>query len=163
NANGTFQPPKTFATGPYPQHVAAGDFNGDHKLDLATANLDYYGAGDNDVSILLGNGDGTFAPPAPQIISIPYVYSRNLAAGDLNADGLLDLVVTSDDTEGGACAVSVLRGHGDGTFAPAATYGFEAGLYYSPALADVDGDGNIDVTVAHWAVQDAFVKVFPGN
>ena len=43
--------------------------------------------------------------------------------------------------------VNVLLGHGDGTFASATTYGPYSGYFYSPALADFDGDGNVDVAV----------------
>src|SRR5438045_228186 len=53
NANGTFQAAQNFATGTVPHSVVVGDFNGDGKRDLATANA-------SDVTILLGNGNGTF-------------------------------------------------------------------------------------------------------
>ena len=93
--DGSFQPAQTSATGLYPLSLAAGDFNADGKLDLATANYDDSFTGDDDVSILLGKGDGTFA--AAVALSISEAYSWSIATGDLNADGKLDLVVTSDD------------------------------------------------------------------
>src|SRR5205814_4244629 len=88
NGDGTFQPAVNSDTGAGPLSVAVGDFDGDGKLDLATANL-------GDVSVLLGNGDGTFGAPA----SIPMSDGSSpasVAVGDFNADGKLDLGVTSN-------------------------------------------------------------------
>ena len=68
--------------------------------------------------------------------------AASVATGDLNGDGKLDLVVTSRDDYSADSYVSVLLGHGDGTFAPATTYGPYSGYLPSPALADFDGDGN---------------------
>src|SRR4051794_1678232 len=88
NGNGSFQPALTSATGPNTYSLAAGDFNADSKIDLATANQDVFtDTGDNDVSILLGNGDGTFA--APVALNVSNAYSWSIASGDLNADGKL--------------------------------------------------------------------------
>src|SRR5262245_43142558 len=120
NPDGTFQPAHTSATGPNAQSVAVGDFNEDGKLDLATANYDYYG--DHDVGILLGHGDGTFAP-AVHMSNGSTQASQGVATGDLNSDGHEDLVVTSDSLgDETQPFVSVLLGNGDGTFAPAAAY-----------------------------------------
>ena len=88
-----------------PLSVTTGDFNGDGLTDLATANLV-----SGDVSVLLGNGDGTFA--AEQHFAVGYG-PESVTTGDFNGDGLTDLAtanVSSDD-------VSVLLGNGDGTFA----------------------------------------------
>jgi hypothetical protein len=62
NGDGTFGPPVSFATSRSPSSVAVGDFNGDGKLDLAVA-AEFPTMGVGSVSILLGNGDGTFQPP----------------------------------------------------------------------------------------------------
>jgi hypothetical protein len=156
NGDGGFQPAQGSATGPYPFSLAAGDFNADGKFDLATANYDYDDV--NDISILLGNGDGTFA--APVALNASEAYSWSIATGDLNADGKPDLVVTSDDEFLGGY-VSVLLGHGDGSFAAATTYGPYYGQIFSPALVDFNGDGKVDVAVAGWHSNS--VKVFLGN
>src|SRR5579864_494764 len=58
--NGTFQSHVDYATGSGPNSLVAGDFNGDGKLDLAVANAGVFGSPGNTVSVLLGNGDGTF-------------------------------------------------------------------------------------------------------
>lgn len=153
NGNGGFQPAPTSATGPYPVSLAAGDFNADGKPDLATANSGGY---DNDVSILLGNGDGTFA--APVNLNAEVEVSNSIATGDLNADGKLDLVVAAGQWGG---YLSVLLGQGDGTFAAAEPYGPYGNSIYSPALADFNGDGKIDVAVARY--ESNGVNVFLGN
>ncbi|MFN0123177.1 MAG: FG-GAP repeat domain-containing protein, partial [Blastocatellia bacterium] len=78
--------PPTVATGNDPFGIVAADFNRDGKLDLATANNNLSAT----VSVLLGNGDGTFA--AAQSFAAPQSPWR-LSAGDLNGDGKLDLAV----------------------------------------------------------------------
>ncbi len=82
--------------GSYPFSVAAGDFNGDGKVDLAVAN-----EGSNSVSVLLGNGDGTFA--AAQNFATG-VNPWSVAVSDFNGDGKLDLAVANY----GSGTVSVL-------------------------------------------------------
>jgi hypothetical protein len=134
--DGTFQAAQSVgAVGRGPFAVAVGDFNGDAKPDLATAN--YY---DDNVTVLLGNGDGTFQPPSSFGVG---VNPSALAAGDFNGDGKLDLVVVGD---GSGVTVSVLLGNGDGTFQVAQTVatGDFAGAV---AVGDFNGDGKLDLAV----------------
>ncbi len=134
--DGSFQPALTFATGTLSYSVAVGDFNGDGIQDLALAN---YGASGGSVSILLGNGDGSFQPPRNFGTGAG---SNFVAVGDVNGDGTADLVVA--DVVGND--VSVLLGNGDGSFQPARS--FAAGTRpYALALADFNGDGVPDLAV----------------
>jgi hypothetical protein len=125
------------ATGQTPDAVVAGDFNGDGILDLAVANQ-----GSNNLSILLGNGDGTFHPTASSVPAVPAPYA--LASADFNGDGILDLAVI----EGGNDPVMVLLGKGDGTFTakPGSTTGVGPDAL---AVADFNGDGIPDLAVVN--------------
>src|SRR2546426_8854314 len=99
-----FGPASHFAAGAGPETLVTADFNRDHKLDLAVPNPN-----SNNISILLGNGDGTFRP------SVEYGVGQSpvkAAVGDFNRDGKLDLVVANNVSNN----VSVLLGNGDGSF-----------------------------------------------
>jgi len=177
--DGTFQQPAQTSptglgsgdgSGPFPQSLAVGHFNDDSSLDLAIAVLDYEGF-DNDVRILLGNGDGTFDVAASETVTPGYL-SNHVATGDLDADGRMDLVITSsrDPYEFlSEAAVSIRRGRDDGTFAHAATYASsDIGLqFFSPVLADFNRDGSVDVAVPAMSMppgtQSFFLRVFLGN
>jgi hypothetical protein len=148
NGDGTFQGPLTFHTGSptIPSDVAVGHLRGDQApLDLVTANLDFPGT----VSVLLGNGDGTFQP-AVQIPIGQESRPRSVALADLNGDGHLDIVTTnqfdlSQRTEG----IDVLLGNGDGTF-QAPQFIRTDGLTTNVLAGDLNGDGSPDlVTLGH--------------
>src|SRR3989442_4544715 len=118
---------QTFPSGPNPQVTAVGDFSGDGKLDLAVVN-----SGSTTVSVLLGNGDGTFQTPLT--VDVGGSNPTYVVAADFNGDGKLDLAVATYGCFGygaaGPCptvsnTISVLLGNGDGTFQAART--FEAG------------------------------------
>src|SRR5262249_54380541 len=89
---GTFQPAQSVTVGSQPPALVAADFNGDGRLDLATANMN-----SNDVSVILGNGDGTFRA-GPTLSAGQHPVS--LVLGDFNGDNRLDLAAAnawSDD------------------------------------------------------------------
>jgi len=137
--------------GPSNCAVTVGDFNHDGNADLAVT-----AAGDNTVTILLGNGNGTFAYAAGSPITVG-TYPVAVKIGDFNSDGLQDLVVANamDDT------VSILLGNGNGTFTPAsgspvATGGFPFFL----AVADF-GNGQADIAVTN--ENDSTVSILLGN
>ena len=124
------------AVGTTPVGVVAADFNGDGIEDLAVAN-----SGSNTLSILLGQGNGTFVPAASPTTGNQPV---SLAVGDFNNDGKLDLAVgdLADNT------VTVLLGNGNGTFGAAASVCSTVSPV-SIAAGDFNDDGYLDVAVAN--------------
>ncbi|MCU0871890.1 MAG: FG-GAP-like repeat-containing protein [Pirellulaceae bacterium] len=134
DGNGGFSVQPTIYLGSRANASAVADYNRDGKLDVAVGSLD-----SNFVSILLGNGDGTFRPRVDYGASSP----RFLTTADVNRDGRTDLVVAS--VAGG---VSVLRGRGDGTF-EAAAYTSVGTRVVEVAAGDVNGDGWSDVVTAN--------------
>jgi hypothetical protein len=133
NANGTFQSAVNYTAGYGPVAIVTGDFNRDNKLDLVTMNL-AQGMGGN-ATILLGFGNGTFGSAnAVAACCSP----EEVTAGDVNADGNLDLVIAN------YFAVQVLLGNGSGGFAAPIARSL-VGVPFSVALADLNNDDKLDV------------------
>jgi hypothetical protein len=159
--DGTFGNRRQFVAGPpdsTADYVAAADFNGDGALDLAVVNTKINAFGK--VSILLGNGDGSFQPPVSYATGpVPVA----VATGDFNGDGSPDVAVANTSTDD----VSVLLGNGDGAFQPAVSYPAET----SPqgiAVADFNHDHKLDLAIANECGNDpqcraGTVSVLLGN
>ncbi|HTS36506.1 MAG TPA: VCBS repeat-containing protein [Candidatus Solibacter sp.] len=147
-----FQPRVDYAVGPSPYGAAVGDFNGDGKPDLVVANN---AAHPNTLSILLGNGDGTFQPHT----DIPGGgHPLQIIVADFNRDGKLDLAVANSIYN----TVSVLLGNGDGTFQPLVPYATGANAQWLVA-ADFNGDGRLDIATANYDSDSDSVSILLGN
>ena len=170
NGDGTFQSPHSYDTGGsdiYHANVAVADLNGDNKLDVAIS----HGCGGTTcatgtVSVLLGDNSGAFGS------ATTYDTGGNgaswVAIADMNGDSKPDLVAvnwcsalcgTSTPIEG---SVGVLLGNGDGTFKTAVAYPSGGNGSRSVALADLNGDGTIDVLTASCG-PEACAPSFPGG
>jgi hypothetical protein len=156
NGDGTFQPAQTYGTGgTFPHQVIIADVNGDSKPDLVIANqcgpnLPVCRSPYGSVGMLLGNGDGTFQ--AAKYYHSGGGYADGIAVGDVNGDGNLDLVVANSctgETCQGPPAIAILLGDGTGAFVVTHSYGSGGYLLSSIALADVNGDGKLDVVAVN--------------
>jgi hypothetical protein len=169
NGDGTFRAAVTYNSGGQESFsVAVADVNGDGKQDLLITNTcpNEGCTTDGVVSVLLGNGDGTFQPPVNY--DSGGIGPRSLTAVDLRGDGKIDvLVANSGDIDGNfysSGSLDVLLGKGDGTFQSPVTYSVGPNPW-SLAVADVNGDGKLDALVADacWCGHDADLAVLLGN
>jgi hypothetical protein len=147
--------PQTANVGINPQAGILADVNGNGKLDLITANAD---AGT--ISVLLGNGNGTFAPEASYVVG---TMPNALVAANLDGDADLDLVVVNGSNDN----VVVLRNNGAGVFTTVG--GYPTGPFGSfpngVAAGDFDSDGDLDLAVANFdgANYAGDVAILPNN
>ena len=151
NADGTFDPSISSPAGNAPTSLAVGDFNDDGNLDLVTGDATYSNSF-ADVTVLLGNGNGSFQAPSGHDVSYNYYYGADsVAAGDVNGDGTIDIIATTADSwssyySGGSYSLSaVLLGTGTGTFGSPLWSYVGDGFSGDADVVDVNGDGRLDI------------------
>jgi len=140
-----FQPAVINSAGASPGAIVAADFKGDGKTDLAVVNST------GGISILSGNGDGTFQPGVSYAMSWT---ATGIAVGDFNNDGKPDLAVSSSGQ------VGIMLGNGDGSFQAPTPFAVGNGAS-SIVVIDANRDGNADLAVLNQG--DATVSVLLGN
>jgi hypothetical protein len=151
NGDGSFGSPQSYTIGAIEAaSVVSADFNGDGKLDIATA----ANGATSVVSVLLGNGDGTFQTHRDLVVTSGEVLT-DLIAADLNGDGKLDLVIM-----GQSSTILIALGNGDGTFQKPKSYSVGNDAEWA-TVGDFNGDGKLDLAVTNYV--DNTVSILPGN
>ncbi len=115
------------------------DFNGDGHSDMCVVNINT-----DSVSIMLGNGDGTFAPQQEIIVGDT---PRGVAVLDVDGDGDMDVVNTNfwDSRLGGRGNLSILFNDGNGVFSAPTFFKGDCEQCWALASTDMDNDGMLDL------------------
>lgn len=146
----SFLPPVTLPVGVDPRAVRVADFNNDGKPDLAVVNEGQLSTSQGSLSVLLGNGNGSFQPAVTTNFQNSGLGNGNAvsaAVGDLNGDHLLDVAVNTAGPAGPA--VEVLLGKGDGSFQPNHQVLSVGQTPLSVAVGDFDHNGALDLVTAN--------------
>src|SRR5262249_604232 len=144
----SFTPPVTFPVGVDPRAVTVADFNNDGKPDLAVLNSGPFSASQSSLSVLLGNGNGSFHPPVPRGLhgGPGHGHAQSVAVGDFNHDGRPDVALNTAGPSGPA--VEVLLGKGDGSFQPNHPILPVGQIPLSVAAGDFGHNGALDLVTA---------------
>ncbi len=163
SGKGYFNAPKTYSIGLAIGSIAAGDINRDGKVDLVVARAGQVyippamataaaaSPSSDDISVLLGNGDGTFKPAVNSVLLGPAGTSHSTWLVDMNRDGKLDLV--------GDWGVAL--GRGDGTFKPPIPFPSNILSLDGVGVGDFNNDGIQDVVI--WAAQQGQIETMLGD
>jgi hypothetical protein len=146
----------SFPTGKAPGSVEIADFNGDGKLDLVVANEE-----SSDVSILLGDGRGSFVSAKGSPFPAGHL-PNDVAIGDFNRDGKLDLAIANHEEK----HLTILLGDGTGRFAPAPNSPLAVEVkphVHGVAADDLNGDGRPDLVTDSWANDQLLVLFGDGK
>jgi Bacterial Ig-like domain (group 3)/FG-GAP-like repeat len=144
NGDGTFQTPVFYPAGVQLYSATLADMNLDGNLDLFLNDLPPEGTGTYQITLQLGNGDGTFGASSP-VLSNYVVLDFKVA--DINQDGKPDLVLAADELDGGDFStggIFLISGNGDGTFGARGQIA-SGNFFEGIEVADVNGDGIPDI------------------
>ncbi|CAF4047001.1 unnamed protein product [Rotaria sp. Silwood2] len=156
HGNGSFSRQMTYSTGTdsNPSSIAIGDLNNDHQLDIVTVSFTT-----NNIIILLGRGNGTFANPE-MLSNDSYSQPWSVTVGDFNNDSRLDIAVAYYATGN----ILILIGHGDGTFLQSSSY--STGYHSQPYCIitnDFNNDNHLDLAVANFETNNIGILLGYGN
>ncbi len=137
------------------RNIAAADMNGDGNLDIVSG-CD----GADNINVWLGNGNGSFQPVvavSSGVGMIGSMFVNDIALGDFDNDGDIDLVCTNDVTN----RMRIMLNQGNGTFLLGSL--FSGVNYHTLALADFNDDGNLDIAVSAYGVNQVRVLLGDGT